>query len=417
MKMLKVAKREYLDRVKKRWFLISTILGPVLMGVAVVLPGLMMSHAPLTRTDIAVVDLTGSVFSDLEAALRDTLPDGKKMFALSDVPATGSDLDAAKKKLTAEVDAGGIAGYLVVPADIIDSAKVSYYGKNVSNISMLDRLRSALNEAVIAKRLAREGLQYSAVKQMLKPIDIETMRLVKGGEKKSEFGTSFLTSFVFIMILYMTILLWGINVQRSIIDEKSNRVIEVLLSSLKPFDIMAGKIIGVGAVGLTQYAIWAFCGMAIAAYALSSGYAQYVSFGPSTLIFFVVFYVFGFLFYATFFAGVGSVCNSDQEAQQLQMPFNLVLWITIMISFAVIQNPDSALSVTLSMIPFFSPILMFMRINVLMPPLWEVALSIAILIASTIACGILSAKVFRIGILMYGKRPDIREIIKWMKRA
>ncbi len=417
MKMLKVAKREYLERVKKRWFVISTILGPILMAAGLVVPGLLISHAPLTRVDVAVVDLTDSLFAGFQTALGDTLPDGKKMFALSNVAAAESDLEATKKRLAAEIEAGAIAGYLVIPAGVVDSGKVAYYGKNVSNITMLERLQSALNKAVFAKRLSLEGLQYSAVEKMLKPIDVETVRLVKGGEKKSEFGTSFLTNFVFIMILYMTILLWGINVQRSIIDEKSSRVIEVLLSSLKPFDIMVGKIIGVGAVGLTQYAIWAVCGLGIAAYAMSSGYSQYVSFGPTTLIFFMVFYVLGFLLYATFFAGVGSVCNSDQEAQQLQMPLNLLLWLTIMISFAIIQNPESTLSVVMSIVPFFAPILMFMRINILMPPMWQVMLSVLILIGSIFVAGVLAAKVFRIGILMYGKRPDVREILKWMKRA
>jgi ABC-2 type transport system permease protein len=418
MKLFTVAKREYVDRVRKRSFIISTVLGPILMGAMIIVPGLLVDRAPLERMDIAVIDLTHSSFADFQGALRDTLPNGTKMFALRDVAATEGDLDATKKELSTEIDAGAIAGYLIIPADIVDKGKATYFGRKVSNIRMLELLESALNESVVAKRLALQGLEYGAVTKMLKRVDIATVQVVKGTEKKSEFERTFMTSFIFIMILYMTIYLWGLNVQRSIIEEKSSRVIEVLLSSLKPFDIMAGKIIGVGAVGLTQYAIWAVCGIGMTFYALSSGqFAQYVSFSPVTLIFFVLFYVLGFLFYSTIFAGIGAVCNSDQEAQQLQTPLSMCLAFTFVVPIAVMQNPDGMFATVLSMVPFFAPILMFMRINILMPPVWQVALSIAILIGSILVAGVLAAKVFRIGILMYGKRPDVREIIKWMRRA
>jgi len=418
MKLFTVAKREYLERVRKRSFVISTILGPILMGAMIVVPGLLIERAPLVRMDVAVIDLTRSTFADFEGALSDTMPDGTRMFVLRDMAATESELEATKKELAAEIDAGAIAGYLIIPADIVESGKATYYGRKVSNIMMLERLQSALNESVVAKRLSLQGLEYGAVTKMLKRVDIETVQVVKGSEKKSEFERTFITSFIFIMILYMTIYLWGLNVQRSIIEEKSSRVIEVLLSSLKPFDIMAGKIIGVGAVGLTQYAIWAACAMAMAVYALSSGqFAQYVSFNPVILVFFIVFYLLGYLFYSTIFAGIAAVCNSDQEAQQLQTPLTMCLAFTIIVPMAVVQNPDGIFATVISMVPFFAPILMFMRINILMPPVWQVALCIAILIGSIFVSGVLAAKVFRIGILMYGKRPDIREIVKWMRRA
>lgn len=418
MKLFTVAKREYVERVRKRSFVISTILGPILMGAMIIVPGLLVEHAPVERMNIAVVDLTQSAFADFEGALRDTLPDGTKMFALRNVAATESDLEATKKELGVEIDAGAIAGYLVIPADVVESGKATYFGRKVSNIPMLERLQSALNESVVAKRLALQGLEYGAVTKMLKRVDIETVQVVKGTEKKSEFERTFITSFIFIMILYMTIYLWGLNVQRSIIEEKSSRVIEVLLSSLKPFDIMAGKIIGVGAVGLTQYAIWAVCGIGMTFYALSSGqFAQYVSFSPVILMFFVLFYLLGYLFYSTIFAGIGAVCNSDQEAQQLQTPLTMCLAFTIVVPIVVVQNPDGMFATVLSMVPFFAPILMFMRINILMPPIWQIALSVGILLGSIFVSGVLAAKVFRIGILMYGKRPDVREIVKWMRRA
>ncbi|MCX5753617.1 MAG: ABC transporter permease [Candidatus Krumholzibacteria bacterium] len=418
MKLLKVAKREYLDRVRKKSFLIGTILGPVLMAGWILVPGLLMKNAPEGRTVLAVVDITRSLYAGFEASLDDTLSDGSRMFVLRNVPATGDQLDGVKKGLSAEVAAGAIEGYIVFPPDMVEKGTATYFGKKVSNIRTLERIENALNETVVAKRLAVQGLEYAKVTEMLRRVKVETVQVLKGGEKAGGFEQTFLTSFVFIMILYMTILLWGIAVQRSIIEEKNNRVVEVLLSSLKPFDLMAGKIMGVGAVGLTQYAIWGIFAIGISSYALSSGqFAQFVSFEPATIAFFVLFFVLGFLFYSTMFAGIGAICNTDQEAQQLQTPISMCLMVTFLIPLAVMQNPDGTFSTVLSLIPFFAPILMFMRINILMPPAWQIALSVAILLASIYIAGVLSAKIFRVGILMYGKRPDLREVFKWLKRA
>jgi ABC-2 type transport system permease protein len=384
----------------------------------ILVPGLLYEHTPESRVSMAVVDLTRSLSDNFSAALDDTLSDGSKMFVVRNVAATGDDLEAVKKELSSQVEAGALEGYIVFPEDIIERGTATYFGKKVSNIRTLERVDNALNETIVARRLSMQGLDYGEVREMIKHVRIETVQVLKGGEKASEFERTYITSFIFIMMLYMTILLWGMAVQRSIIEEKNNRVIEVLLSSLRSFDIMAGKIIGVGAVGLTQYAIWAVFGLGLSFYALSTGqFSQFVSFSGVTLAFFVLFYLLGFLFYSTLFAGIGAVCNTDQEAQQLQTPIVMCLAFTIIIPMAVMQSPEGMFATVLSMIPFFAPILMFMRINILMPPAWQIVLSIGILIGSIYVAGVLAAKVFRIGILMYGKRPDVREIVKWMKRA
>jgi ABC-2 type transport system permease protein len=418
MKLFKVAKREYLDRVRRKSFVIGTILGPLLMGGMIVVPGLLFEHTPESRVTLAVVDNTNSLSAGFERALDDTLADGSRMFELRNVPVPEGGFEDVKKRLNAEVASGAIEGYLVLPNDLVEKGEATYFGKKVSNIRTLERIQSALNKTVVAQRLSREGLDYASVTGMLRRVNIETVQVGKGGEKANEFERMYITSFIFIMLLYMTILLWGIAVQRSIIDEKNNRIVEVLLSSLRPFDLMAGKIIGVGAAGLTQYAVWGVFSIGIASYALSTGqFSQYVSFGWTTIAFFILFYLLGFLFYSTLFAGIGAVCNTDQEAQQLQTPIVMCLAFTIVIPMAVMQNPDGAFATVCSMIPFFAPILMFMRINILMPPVWQIALSIAILLASIYISGVIAAKVFRVGILMYGKRPDVREILKWVRRA
>jgi ABC-2 type transport system permease protein len=418
MKMLMVAKREYLERVRKKSFLIGTILGPILMGSMIVLPGLIFELSPETQEKIAVVDRTGSLFADFERSLGDTLKDGSPLFLLRNVPIEGRDIDEVKRELGFEVESDVLDGYLIVPEDVLDKGEAAFYGKRAGNVKAYEKLERALSHAVIGRRLAGEGMDYEAVKHLIRGVKVEALRLKKGEEKKSEFMLVYMTSFIFIMMLYMTILLWGVAVQRSIIEEKTNRIIEVLLSSLRPKDLMMGKILGVGSVGLTQYAIWAVFAGLLWLYAMSMGsMGQYIHFSPLTLFFFVVFYVLGFLFYSTLFAMIGSVCNTDQEAQQLQTPVMLFLVFTLVTPMAILQNPDGAFATIVSMIPFFAPITMFLRINILMPPVWQIALSIAFLIVGIYIAGVISAKIFRIGVLMYGKRPDIREIMKWMRRA
>lgn len=417
-KLLKVARREYLDRVKKKSFLIGTVLGPVLMAGMILVPGLIFRYTPERQEHITVVDLSRSLYDGLEEALPDTLAGGVRKYKLREVMASTADLDAVKQRLNAEVETDIIDGYLVVPVDITEKGKATFYGKRVGNIKSITRINSALSDVVIARRLSDAGMDYDAVSGMVRRVDLDTKMLKEGEEREGSFDLLYVSSFIFIMMLYMTILLWGIAVMRSIIEEKNNRVIEVLLSSLKATDLMGGKILGVGSVGLTQYAIWALFAVFLSVYGMSLGlFSQLSVFSPTTLVFFIVYYLLGFLFYATLFASIGSVCNTDQEAQQLQTPVVMCLVFTILIPVAVIQSPDGAFATVVSMIPFFAPIVMFMRINILTPPAWQIALSIAILIVSILISGNLAAKIFRVGILMYGKRPSLPEIIKWLRRA
>ncbi len=357
----------------------------------------------------------------MESSLVDTLDNGTLKFSIREYPADEIGLDEAKRILNLEIEEDAIDGYLVIPPDIIDSGKATFYGKRVGDIKSLESLESALSNVIIGMRLSSRGLDYTEVKGLVKRIDLETMQVTdKGAEKRGGFDFVFMSSFLFIMMLYMTILMWGVAVQRSIIEEKNNRVIEVLLSSLRPEDLLFGKIFGVGAVGLTQYAIWGIFGTIMTAYGLTMGgpvaeLAGNLSF--ATLGFFILYYVLGFLFYATMFAGIGSVCNTDQEAQQMQTPVVLCLVFTILLPMMVIQRPDSPFATVISLIPLFTPIVMFMRINVLMPPVWQIALSLVLMVLAIRFSGMLAARIFRTGILMYGKKPDAREILKWLKRA
>jgi len=420
MKIFKVARREYLERVKKKSFLIGTLLGPILMAVLTLAPMFLLRHTGEEKTEMAVIDMTGNIYAEFSAALDDTLKNGRKMFRLERLEVSSrSEFERAKPSLNAQINSGIIDGYLYIPEDVVKEGGATFYGEKVGNIKTLSNIESELNNIVVSKRLKAEGMDYSQVKGLFEETDLKTVQIQKGEERESSFDVIYMTTFIFIMVLYFTILMWGIAVERSIIEEKNNRVIEVLLSSLRPIELLGGKILGVGSVGLTQYVIWGIAALLFSLYGMSMGgpAAELGAFSLSTIIFFVIYYLLGFLFYATIFAGIGSICNSDREAQQIQTPVVMCLVFTIIIPIVIIQSPDGTFATVISLIPLFTPTVMFMRINVLMPPAWQIALSIVLMIAATYIMGRISAKIFRTGILMYGKRPDARELLKWLRRS
>jgi ABC-2 type transport system permease protein len=222
----------------------------------------------------------------------------------------------------------------------------------------------------------------------------------------------------------MTVLFYGQIILRGVIEEKSSRVVEIMLSSLRPFQLMAGKVLGIALVGFTQYAIWALFGLGASRYGKSVmvGFiseAQNFDFKfnipPYIFIFFVVFFILGYFLYGTVYAAIGSMVNSEKEAQNLVMPVTMLLVVPLLLMVFIMKNPESTVSVALSMIPFFAPVLMLLRVCILLPPIEQLAGSILILFLTILLMIWLSSKIYRVGILMYGKRPSFKEIVKWMR--
>jgi ABC-2 type transport system permease protein len=215
---------------------------------------------------------------------------------------------------------------------------------------------------------------------------------------------------------------------RSVIEEKSSRVIESVIASVKPFHLMAGKILGVGALGLTQYSLWALVMGLLSLYGVkftalfasdpaTAANLTMPTVAPGILLFFILFFVLGYFLFSAIFAGLGAMVNSDQEAQQLVFPVIMLVIIPFLCTFYIIENPDTQMSVVLSLIPFFAPMTMFARIVVLTPPAWEIALCLALLVATIVGTIWLVGRIFRVGVLMYGKRPSLPEVIKWIRYA
>ncbi len=320
----------------------------------------------------------------------------------------------------ASVDNNALDILIEIPEDVFETGTVNYISKDYFNERVMEEIRENLNSIVIAKRLANEGMDYDKVVALTERVHFSEMKLNSSGVPvTTELVGEFFLVVVFVMILYMTLLSWGISVQRSIIEDKTSRVIEVMLSSVEPRDLFVGKIIGVGSLGLTQIGIWSLImlGLGLSSSVIAAEIAQFIQISPSDVIYFVAFFILGFLMYSSIFTIIGSMCSTEQDAQQLQSIVVFPMLVPIMLVFVVIQNPSSIVATVLSLIPLFTPMLMLARVVISEPPWWEVALGFALLLVTIYGVIIFSSRVFRTGILMYGKRPGLREIIRWFRYA
>jgi len=420
-KLLVVIKREYLTRVRTKGFILGTILMPVFVLVFGIGPSLLMMLETGKSERLVVIDMTGVVFPEMEAIAQDSLQWSGRVKLSQAEPANG--VAELKQELSREVDQGELDAYLYLPADLFDSYQVEYYARNVSDFKRLARAKRLVSEAVRRIRLAQSGLDADLVRGLMRGVDMRTFRVGPEGKEQADSGGMFVLTFILGFLLYMTLVIYGSFVMRSVIEEKSSRVVEVVVSSLRPFDLMAGKILGVGAVGLTQFAVWILALVLVTVYGSSLATSMFGQAGQipipsvplSTYVYFIIFFLLGYFLFASLYAGVGAMVNSDQEAQSVQFPIVMLLVLPFLLMFFVINNPDSSAARILSLIPFFAPILMFTRIVVQMPSLFEVWGSIVLLVLSVVASIWVIGKIYRVGILMYGKRPTLPEVVKWMR--
>lgn len=416
-KIWTIIKREYKEAVFKKSFIIMTILTPLIMVGLGVIPSLLIMVDTEKALSIDVIDESGFVFQPFVENMKDTLEDGSSRFQFRQINTeSGYQEVLAAEKLMIENES--IDGLLVIPAGISEQGEIEYYTKNVANLHVNRLLRQTVNDIVSENRILKSGLEPDLVNKLTQNIDMKTIKIVKGGvESERGFMDEYFSTFIFVLILYLTLILYGTSIMRSIVQEKTSRVIEVMLSGVNPYQLMFGKILGQGSVGLTQYIIWAAFGIGLVLFGgsvvpISS---KYFNFSPMIFIYFVIFYILGYFLFSVLYAAVGAVTNNDTEAQQMSMPIIMLLIVPIMLIGFLVNNPDSTVAVTLSLIPFFSPIIMFARINLTTPPFYEIFGSIGLLIITIIFLIWMVAKIYRVGILMYGKRPTMPEILKWLR--
>jgi ABC-2 type transport system permease protein len=404
-KILTVVSREYLERVRSKSFLIGTILGPALMSMFIVIPLLTAGNGGKDQRTIAVIDQSGDVRGPLAAVLAE---EGHKNLTLQPVEVGPGGLDAAVADVKREILAGNVHSGLVVPADFTRTGKVAFYNKSVSSLVVRDdMLRPALDRVMRERRFAGAAVPDSLFEYLSARTEWNSVAVTADGEAKQDDAVPFAMAFVLIMIIYMMVLMYGNHTLTAVIEEKSSRMVEILLSSVSPGNLMLGKVLGIGLAGLTQFAIWTLAFFLISQRGLTIGDTTLdVSFlTPTILVSFVMFFLLGFFLYATLYAGVGSMCNTIQDSQQFHLPLTMGLIIPMMMLTAVLRDPNSTMATVLSLVPLFSPVLMFMRVCVETPPLWQILLSWVLMALSIWVSARAAGKLFRIGILMYGQAP------------
>lgn len=416
-RVLALVRREYLERVRTKAFIIGTVLGPIFMIAMTILPSLLMSRGgkPLR---VSVLDQGGQFKDQIEAALASRKVNDQLRFLLQPLPPGSAEEQEAKLKDA--VLKGGLDGYLVLPKDVLTQSSASYFGKNVSNVVDLGAMESAVSQTLVGVRLTAAGVPPDKVKDVTRRVEMKRAKVTASGASEDR-GAATIMAIILLMILYTSVLVWGQLMLTSVIEEKTSRVVEVMVSAISPFQLLIGKLLGVGAAGLTQFLVWVSSMVALSLFgagmAAAMGNFKIPEIPPILLVSLLVFFLLGFLLYSALFAAVGASVNSQQEASSLAFPVMMPLIMGVMLFPMVMQAPDGTAATVLSFIPFFTPLLMFLRVAIMTPPMWQIVLSM-ITTALTIAAVLwFAARVYRVGILMYGKKPTFPELMRWVRHS
>lgn len=454
-KLLAIIKREYLQRVRTKMFVVMTILGPVLLVVFTIVPGLLFSMKAGGATRIAIVDQTpdarlfkplsdaflrkprtgnnsgSSAVETINANTRDRAQSAGKAlsgnFAIDPMlDMHGRSLDQAKRELNERIAKNQLDGYLIIPADILtnNTSRPEYYGRNVGDVITSGQIEDRIDRVVRTERLIAAGVKEQSIEALSRPVDLATYPVNDKGEVGAkDSGAGFLMVFIIGFLIYITIIMYGQVILGAVVEEKETRIAEMLFSSVRSFPLMMGKLIGVSLVALTQLAIWFLAFAVFTVYgisALAGGGSEGINvphLPPVFVVYFFLFFVLGYFIYATVYALVGSMVTTTQEGGQVAMPVLLLLMSGFYMAFPVIRSPNSSFAFWVSMVPFFSPITMIVRILSQTPPFWQIALSLGIGFATVVLLTWLAARIYRIGMLMYGKRATIPEVWRWLRQA
>jgi ABC-2 type transport system permease protein len=420
-RILAVIRREYLERVRTKAFWISTLIVPIIMGSLMIIPAWLASRGA-GEFKVAVLDLSGRFFDPVDAEVRLLLSGDDEALSITLVKeVAGPDIEAIRERIKARVAEKAYDGMLVLPSTLPDEGEPEYVAPNVAAFRLIEVLERSVNNVVVANRLTDAGLDPVAVRELTRRVGLKTLKLGKGGEETRDQGQTFILAYVFVMIIYMTVLMYGMYVMRGVLEEKSSHVVEVIISTVKPFELMLGKILGIGAVGLTQFLIWSVLMAAISApgmvSAMGMGDIDLPAVSIQLLVFFVVYFVLGFLLYGTLYAAVGASFDTEQEAQNFQFVVMAPLMIPLVLLFQIINQPNSTLSVVLSLIPFFTPMLMFLRMTLTEVPALQIGASVVLMVATIVASAWVVGKIYRVGILMHGSKPKLKDLLRWVREA
>ena len=451
-KLLVIIRREYASRERTKAFVVSTVAIPRLIVLSGALPGLLLSiKADATR--LAVLDETGRLYEPVRESLlaprrRDragerpaggTIPAGgvtpgqreeqvREMgrvlgprYLIEQAQEQGRPREEVVRELNARVLKEELDGYLVLPRDILETNRAEFYSRNTSDIITRQQIEGGVSRAVVEQRMRDANIDRERVRELSREVEIEASKVRESGVERDT-GGSFGLALGIGIFIYAALLLYGQVMLQAVIEEKTTRISEVLFSSVNAFQLMMGKLVGVSLVGLTQLAIWGAAFGALAAYGVAMAAAGGVNFAlpsipASFFVYAVLFFLIGFLMYSTIFVLVGAMVTSEKEAGQLAMPLIFTSAMSVYLMFPVIRSPGSRLSFWLSIAPFLSPITMLVRIVTDTPPFWQIALSLAVGCVTVVGLTWLAGRIYRTGMLMYGKSASIPEVLRWIRRA
>lgn len=428
-KILIVAKSEFLKRVSNKWFVITTLFGPIaLIGFFAIVGVVMVGSMEGGDETVKVLDLSGILFEDM-------IDDDEQItFELSTAP---------EDTLRAEVIRGEYSGFLRLDTDIISgTGSASFYSKDGGGVSSFARrIRSITRQAVEKRRLIEQNVPEAVFDILNARVDVNMIKLSDSGEESGSTEVFAVLGFIMGFMIYMTMIIYGSIVMQGVIQEKMDRVVEVIISSVRPFDLLMGKVLGIGAMALVQMTFWAILilGASLAFGVIMSSFIDPAALNlpvtasndeilaaanivmpdinPMIFIWFVMYFLLGYLLYASLFAAIGSSVEQQQDAQSLMLPVMLPIILSIVFIQPLIEAPNSTLAVVMSMIPFTSPVSMVVRNAVTEVPMWQMVLSLSLLAGCFVGAIWVSARIYRVGILMYGKKASIKDLIKWIRYA
>lgn len=389
-----VALTEFITNVKRKEFIILTLLLPLILLTSMVIPLFFMQTVSHEKETLGVVDETGIVMPVLKERYTDYL--------IKEI----ANAEEARQLL----ENNNISSYIIIEKDFIEKGKVSYYSKiQLSSFSSANmNLERIVSDIAIENLLRNEGISNEVINKVKDPIEMERITVTKTGDEK-ETPFSFVGNYLLPLFLFMSIMNAGGYLLNGIVEEKENKVVEVLLSTISPSELLSGKILGLGGLGILQVSIW---GIGIIAVTKILN-IPLITFEKGIII--MIFFILGYFFYSSIFAMIGSISTSTRDSQQISAIVSFIVFIPMLLFFGIVQNPNMAFIRLLGMIPPFTPSIMIMRVLLTETPISDIIISIIILIGSVIVAAKIASKIFNIGILMYGKKPSLNEVIRWIR--
>ncbi|MBU4445726.1 ABC transporter permease [bacterium] len=407
-----IARWEYITRIRSKWFIISTLIIPIVLVGFMFLSALVMESSGSEMKLIALIDETHELSDRFEQIIyeRYLLKNGQPKYQV--IVLRDHTVEKSIETASDLLDSMIIDAYVYIPADIMKENNVKYYSRYLSNYRDQSEVHSVLNSILLERRFEDAGLDAQLVKQLTRRVNFEMVEVGRTGEKKQKSEIiSYIIPIIFVLMLYFAIVMSSQVLLRSVLEERTNRLVEILLSSVSSTELMSGKILGLGLLGLTQLLFYMICGSLISTF---KGFDILTSYH---ILYFLMYFVLGYMFFSGIFSAFGAIFTSEQDAQQAVSIISIISVLPLLMSSYVIANPTATVTIILSHIPFITPFFMILLIGMDIPPTWHIISTTLVLIVSAVLSMLAAGKIFRTAILMYGKRPTLPEIIQWVKSS